>query len=35
MCWQSPDYEEGTNITIGTSDKIYYAQLQTRAGRYT
>ena len=35
MCWLSPDFEEGTNITVGTTDKIYCAQLQTRVGRYT
>jgi len=32
MCWQSPDFEESTNITIGTTDKIYCAQLHTRVG---
>jgi len=35
MCWHSPDFEEGTNITFGKTDKIYCAQLQTRVGRYT
>ena len=32
--WQSPDFEERTNITIVTADKTYCAQLQTRVRRY-
>jgi len=32
---KSPDFEEGTIITIGTTDKIYCAKLQTTVGRRT
>lgn len=35
MCWQSPDFEEGTIITIRTTDKINCAKLQTGVGRCT